>query len=225
MEKKIKVAIADDHPMVIEGLENYLKSTPNIEVVASVSKVSEVPKMILIFNPDVLLMDYHFSGEGLTGVDMCLQVKKEFPNVGVIIISSFSDVSLIRKFIEAGASGYLIKTATRNEFIEAIQNVYIGLESFSKDVRELLLREKLQSKTTSEIRFTKTEKDILKLIIEGCSSEEIAKRLFREKSTIDTHRKSILSKLQQMDNDCGNTSKNISHYIAKLNIANRIDFF
>lgn len=224
MDKKIKVAIADDHPMVIEGLVNYLKSTPDIEVVDTASKVAGVPKMIKNSCPDILLMDYHFSGEGQTGMEMCLQLKKDFQNLGIIIISSFSDVSLIRKFIEVGASGYLMKTASKNEFVEAIHNVYLGLDAFSKDVRELLIKDKLQANKTPEIRFTKTEKDILKLIIDGLSSEEIAKRLFREKSTIDTHRKSILSKLQQMDNDCGNGSKNISHYIAKLNIANRIDF-
>lgn len=224
MDKKIKVAIADDHPMVIEGLVNYLKSTPDIEVVDTASKVAEVPKMIKNSCPDILLMDYHFSGEGQTGIEMCLQVKNEYPQIGVIIISSFSDVPLIRKAIELGASGYIIKTATKSEFVEAIHNVYLGLDAFSKDVRDLLIKDKLQANRTSEIRFTKTEKDILKLIIEGLSSEEIAKHLYREKSTIDTHRKSILSKLQQMDNDCGGGSKNISHYIAKLNIANRIDF-
>lgn len=224
MDKKIKVALADDHPMVIEGLLNYLGSASNIEIVATVSKVSEVPYMISTFLPDILLMDYHFSGEQQTGIEMCLQVKRDFPNVGIIIISSFSDLSLIRKFIEVGASGYVMKTATRNEFVEAIQNVYLGLDAFSNDVRDLLIKDKLQAKRNTEIRFTKTEKEILKLIIEGLSSEEIAKRLFREKSTIDTHRKSILYKLQQMGNDCGYTSKNISHYIAKLDIANRIDF-
>ncbi len=224
MDKQIRIAIVDDHPMVIDGLVNYINSNSNIEIVATLSKVCEVPKMLSKFNPDILLMDYHFTNEEQTGMDMCILVKRDFPETKVIIISSFSDVSLIKKFIEVGASGYLLKTAGKNEFIDAIQNVYIGVESFGKDVRELLLKEKLQSHSSPTIRFTKTEKEILKLIIEGCSTDEISKRIFREKSTIDSHRKSILSKLQQMDNDSGNTSKNISHYIAKLNLASRIDF-
>jgi len=223
MDKKIKVAIADDHPMVIEGLVNYLGSTSNIEIVATVCKVSEVPKMISSFLPDILLMDYHFTGEELTGMDMCEIIKREFPNVGIIIISSFTEVSLIQKFIEVGASGYLLKTAAKNEFIDAIENVYLGAESFGKDVRDLLLKERLQSNTIQKIRFTSAEKEILKLIIQGCSTDEISQKLFREKSTIDSHRKNILSKLQQMDVDCGKVSKNISHYIAKFNIANKLD--
>ena len=117
----------------------------------------------------------------------------------------------------------MLKTATRNEFVEAIQNVFLGIEAFGKDVRELLLKEKLQNELISSIRFTKTEKEILKLIIEGCSTDDIAKKLFREKSTIDTHRKSILSKLQLMDKSNPNPSKNILFYVTKLNIADRID--
>jgi len=223
MENRIRVAIADDHPMVIDGLLNYLSSISNIEIVATTGKVSEIPKMVLKFVPDILLMDYHFNNEKQTGMDMCELVRKDYPNVKVIIISSFSDVSLINRFIEVGASGYLLKTATKNEFLEAIQNVYIGGESFGKDVRELMIKEKLHENSTPAIRFTKTEKEILKLIIEGCSTEEISKRLFREKSTVDSHRKSILSKLQLMDIDGSTPSKNILFYVNKFNISSKID--
>jgi len=223
MERKIKVAIADDHPMVVDGLVNYLTTSSNIEVVKTISRVSEVPSMVSNYAPDILLMDYHFNNEEQTGLDMSAQIKKDYPKTKIIIISSFSDVSLIRRFIEVGASGYLLKTASRNEFVEAIQNVYLGAESFGKDVRELLIKEKLQNSSSSEIRFTKTEKEILKLIIEGCSTDDISQRLFREKSTIDTHRKSILSKFQLMDKSNPNPSKNILFYVTKYNIASRID--
>jgi DNA-binding NarL/FixJ family response regulator len=223
MDKKIQVAIADDHPMVIEGLVNYLDSNSNIIVIATVTRVSEVPKMISSFSPDILLMDYHFTGEEQTGMDMCAFVKKHYPLVGIIIISSFSDVTLIKKFIEVGASGYLLKTASKSEFIDAIHSVYLGSDSFGKDVKELLLKERLQSNSESLIRFTKTEKEILKLIIKGYSTEEIAKSIFREKTTIDSHRKSILSKLQQMDKDIANPSKNILFYVNKFDLSSKID--
>jgi two-component system, NarL family, nitrate/nitrite response regulator NarL len=223
MIKKIKVAIADDHPMVIDGLVNYLASNSNIEVVATTNRVADVPRIVSVFSPDILLMDYHFNNEEQSGMDICELMQKEYTNVKVIIISSYSDVSLIRRFIEVGASGYLLKTASKQEFIEAIQNVYIGVESFGKDVRELLLKEKLSRHSAPSIRFTKTEKEILKLIIDGCSTDEIAKKLFREKSTIDSHRKSILFKLQQMDVGNPKPSKNISHYIAKFNISHNLN--
>lgn len=223
MEKKIRVAIVDDHPMVVDGLKNYFLFDSNIEVVVAINKVGDVLSIIPKYNPDILLMDYHFTNEKQTGMDMCSLVKRDFPNTKIIIISSFSDVTLIKRFIEVGASGYLLKTATRNEFIEAIQNVFLGIEAFGKDVRELLLKEKLQNELISSIRFTKTEKEVLKLIIEGCSTDDIAKKLFREKSTIDTHRKSILSKLQLMDKSNPNPSKNILFYVTKLNITDRID--
>lgn len=223
MNKKIKIAIADDHPMVIEGLMNYLDSVSNIEIVATTHKLSEVPKIVSELTPDILLMDYHFNNQELTGMDMCELILKDFPDTRIVIISSFSDVSLVKRFIEVGASGYLLKTASKNEFVEAIQNVYIGGEFFGKDVRELLLKEKLNRNAAPSIRFTKTEKEILKLIIDGCSTDEISKKLFREKSTIDSHRKSILFKLQQMDVGNPKPSKNISHYIAKFNISHNLN--
>jgi len=223
MEKKIRVAIADDHPMVIDGLANYLNSVSNIEIVATTNKVSSVPKIVSERSPDILLMDYHFNNEEQTGMDMCEMIQKEYPCVKVIIISSFSRRFINKEVIEVGASGYILKTASKNEFIDAIQNVYIGVESFGKDVRELLLKEKLHGSSAPSIRFTKTEKEILKLIIDGCSTDEIAKKLFREKSTIDSHRKSILFKFQQMDAENPKPSKNISHYIAKFNMSNRLN--
>jgi len=97
MEKKIRVAIADDHPMVIDGLANYLNSVSNIEIVATTNKVSSVPKIVSERSPDILLMDYHFNNEEQTGMDMCEMIQKEYPCVKVIIISSFSDVSLIKR--------------------------------------------------------------------------------------------------------------------------------
>lgn len=223
MEKRIRVAIADDHPMVIDGLVNYLSTYQMIEVVATIGKVGEVPKMLKSSNPDILLMDYHFSSEKTTGLEMCKLVKSEFPEIYVIIISSFSDFSLIKRFVEEGASGYLLKTSTKEDFIEAIQNVFIGGEWFSKDIRELMLKERLQRISIPNIRFTRSEKDILKLIVEGHSTEAIAQKLFREKSTIDSHRKAILSKLQLMYKDGGSSSKNILFYMTKLNLSSKID--
>jgi len=161
MEKKIRVAIADDHPMVIDGLANYLNSVSNIEIVATTNKVSSVPKIVSERSPDILLMDYHFNNEEQTGMDMCEMIQKEYPCVKVIIISSFSDVSLIKRFIEVGASGYILKTASKNEFIDAIQNVYIGVESFGKDVRELLLKRNYMAARLHQFDSQKPKKRFL----------------------------------------------------------------
>ncbi len=223
MAGRIKLAIADDHPMVVDGLENYFKDSSQIEVVATTSHLNEVMKMISTFSPDILLMDYHFNNETLTGLDMCRAIKIEHPYLKVIIVSSFSDIPLINDFIAAGAKGYMLKTSSRQEFIDAILNVFAGGESFSKDIRELLVKERLTLSKQQQIRFTRTEKEILRMIVQGYSSDAIAKKMFRERSTIDSHRKSILAKFHLMDDKDSEPSKNISHYIAKFNIASRLD--
>ncbi len=222
--ERIKLIIADDHPMVIDGLENYFKTFDEIKVVATTTNLSQVIPLVSIHCPDILLLDYHFiHDENITGLDVCKEIVSRFSDTRVIIISSFAEVSLIRDFINAGARGYLLKTATRLEYIDAILNVFAGGESFGRDIRELLVKSRLETSNSDGIKFTKTEKEVLKLIIQGDSTQEIAKKLFREKSTIDSHRKSILSKFHLMDVGNPNPSKNISHYIAKFNLSVRID--
>lgn len=223
MTRKIRLAIADDHPMVIDGLLGYFSNHEEIDVVATVKRASEIPGMCTSFSPDVLLMDYHFTNEELTGLDLCQQIQRDFPLVKIIIISSFNEVSLIKKFIESGASGYLLKTATQQEYIDAVLNVFAGGQTFGKEVREMLIKDRIEQQNLPKIQFTKTEKEILKLIVEGCSTNDIAKKLFREKSTIDSHRKSILAKLQLMDTGNPNPSKNILHYVARFDLIKRID--
>lgn len=221
--EKIKIIIADDHPMVVDGLSNYFKDSAQIEVVATTNIILEIPKLVAQFSPHILLVDYHFENQKQTGLDICKSIVTDFPCTKVIVISSFTDVILIKDFLDAGASGYLFKTAGKQEYIDAILTVFAGGESFGRDVRDLLVKERLQQKNMQQVRFTKTEKDVLKLIVQGDSTSEIAKKLFREKTTIDSHRKSILSKLQLMDSENPKPSKNIMYYVNKLNIAARLD--
>jgi DNA-binding NarL/FixJ family response regulator len=220
--QSIRIVIADDHPMVLDGLSSYFINCSDIEVIATTCNANDIEKIVGKHNPDILLVDYHFSNQKITGLDICKQVVKFFLNTKVIVISSFSEIALIKQFIDAGACGYLLKTSTQQEYIDAILNVFSSGTSFSKEVREMLVRDKLQNKNTP-IKFTKTEKEILKLIIKGASTNEIASKLFRETSTIDSHRKSILSKFHLMDTDNPNPSKNIMYYVAKYNLVDRVD--
>jgi len=221
---KIKILIADDHPMVVEGIVASLKAQPEFDIVATTNSLKEIEKLVESFSPHILLMDYHFVNEEQTGIDVCRSVTVNYPCTKVIVISSFSDVALIKEFVAAGASGYLLKTASRQEYIDAIQNVFAGGESFGKDVRELLIKERLQESNHHPVKFTKTEKDILKLIIQGHSTQDIAKKLFREKSTIDSHRKSILSKFHIIDKGNTKPSKNIMYYVNKFNVQGQNDY-
>lgn len=205
--------------MVVDGLVDYFRSCQDMDVVTTTFDINSIIKLVNQHSPDILLMDYHFVHEKLTGLDVCRQIVSDRPDTRVVIISSFSDVALIKEFMDAGARGYLLKTATRSEFIDAIYNVYAGGEWYGKDVRELLVKEKLRNSGNENVRFTKIEKEILKLIIEGNSTRDIARKLFREKSTIDSHRKSILYKFQIKDGRKPNPSKNILYFVTRFNIS------
>jgi len=217
----VKIVIADDHPTVVDGLKNYFSDVAEIEVIATTHKPDAIFCLVKKQQAHVLLLDYSFGKEEQNGLDICKQLKIEAPELKIIVISSYDDPTLIKDFIKAGAKGYLTKTATKQEYIEAIKNVSVGGESFGKEVQDILLRD-LQTTQRNDIQFTRTEKSILKLIAEGHATRNIAKLLCREKTTIDSHRKNILSKLQAMDKSGASPSKNISHYIAKLNLINKL---
>jgi two-component system, NarL family, response regulator LiaR len=221
MNRKIKIIIADDHPLVVEGLVNYLSTNTEIEVLATTSSLNNVMKLVTDLLPDIIFIDYHFAHEELTGLDICKQVVANCPEAKVIVISSYADVELVKDFIDAGARGFLHKTATRSEFIDAIHQVFAGGEFFGKEIRDILVKIKLHNKEALHIKFTKAEEEIIRLIIQGNSTRDIAKKTSREKSTIDSHRKSILSKFYLMDSENTNPSKNILYYVTKFNLLSK----
>jgi DNA-binding NarL/FixJ family response regulator len=218
MAQRIGILIADDHPMVIDGLAGYFNGRLEMEVRATVNIAEQVVKTIEQTNPDVVLLDYHFTHSQLTGLDITREIRQMQLPVGIIIISSFDEVALVKSFMNAGANGYLLKTAAKNDFIEAVQQVYTGGSWFSHEIKDLLLKDKLTGANELKPKFTRTEKEILNLILEGVSTRDMAKQTFREKSTIDSHRKNILYKLQQLAGEPENASKNILYYAAKLNL-------
>jgi DNA-binding NarL/FixJ family response regulator len=225
MLQKIKLVIADDHPMVIDGLVTYFSTFNEIEIVATTNNLNDVIKLVETHSPNILLLDYHFLHEEVSCLDVCHSISKNHPCTKVIVISSFDDTPQVKEFIDAGANGYLLKTASRLEYIDAILHVIEGGVAFGKDVHELIKKGRHNGCYDDEVKFTKTEKQILKLIVDGHTTKEIANRLCREVSTIDSHRKNILLKFHLMDKENPSHSKNISHYIAKFNIKSKIDCY
>jgi two-component system response regulator DegU len=143
MNTRIRLLIADDHPLVVDGLQGYFRAHPDFEVVAVTSSLTEVEPLVEAHLPDILIIDYHFANEKATGLDVCKRLQAKHPALGIIVASSFSDVSLIRDFINAGAKGYLLKTASQQEFIDAVKSVFAGGEFFSHDTRDLLIKHRL----------------------------------------------------------------------------------
>lgn len=186
---KISVFIVDDHHMVIEGIRSLLKDEPAVELTGHAMNAESCLQFLLHNQPDVILMDINLPG--MNGIQLCAEVRLKYPSTFVLGLSTFNQQSYIEKMMEAGASGYILKNATGQEILEALRVVMKGQVYLSHEAAS-----SLHSKTGHLLpALTRREKEILILIAEGLTNVEIAERLFVSSSTIDTHRKNLLLKM------------------------------
>jgi DNA-binding NarL/FixJ family response regulator len=190
-ETTINVLIADDHPMIIDGLRMSLSNVSEVKIVADASDGESVVEALRKYPIDVILLDINMPG--LNGFDTLRKIKPIFPNVKILILSMYGMPEFIRSVIKGGASGYLLKNTGKDELIEAIQKAQKGEIYYSRDVRQILKNE--ETSPTSSVHLTRREKEILRLIAMEKTTSEIADELFISTHTVDTHRKNLLSKL------------------------------
>ncbi|MBI1783013.1 MAG: response regulator transcription factor [Sphingobacteriales bacterium] len=184
----IKVFIVDDHYMVIEGIRSLLQNENNIEWMGHATNAASCLAFLNNHLPDVILMDINLPDK--SGIDLCKEVKEKYPAVFIIGISTFNQQSFIEKMIANGASGYVLKNATQQELMEGIETVMKGRQYLSDEAAHSL------RKNTNDERpvLTRREKEVLELIADGLTNNEIAVKLFLSVSTVDTHRKNLLAK-------------------------------
>lgn len=187
-----RIFIVDDHPMVVEGLHSLLNKIENIEVAGAVSNAIDAIPFLRNNSVDVILLDINLPD--ISGIDLCKKINKEFPQVKILGISTFSERSYISRMIENGASGYLIKSASKEEIAEALETVMKGRMYLSVSM-EHLMRPAMLTPTDALPALTKREKEILGLIAEGLTNNQVAEKLFISPLTVDTHRKNLLTKL------------------------------
>lgn len=187
--KKTTVFIVDDHYMVIEGIRTLLEDEPGLELVGHASNATSCLAFLQNKLPDVILMDISLPDR--PGMELCADVRQQFPSVFVIGLSTFNQYSYIDAMMQHGASGYLLKNASKSEIIEAIHAAAMGKTYFSDAAAQ-----SLKSGVAENIPLiTRREKEVLKLIAEGYTNPEIASQLFLSLNTVDTHRKSLMRKL------------------------------
>jgi DNA-binding NarL/FixJ family response regulator len=188
----IKVFIIDDHPMVVAGLHSLLGRLENIEVAGAVSNAFDAIPFLKKNKTDVILLDINLPD--ISGIDLCKKIHKEFPEIKILAISTFSERSYISRMIENGASGYLIKSASADEIAEAIETVLKGKIYLSVSMEHIA--KPLSIIPSNNLpALTKREKEILQLISEGLTNNQIAEQLFISPLTVDSHRKNLLTKL------------------------------
>lgn len=183
----IKVFVVDDHYMVIEGIRSLLESEKDIEWMGHATNGASCLTFLKQQLPDIILMDVNLPD--INGIELCKKVKQLYPSVFILGLSTFNQQPVISNMLENGASGYVLKNATREELLEAAKTIMTGNQYLSFEVA-VSLRKTHQGAPI----ITRREKEILLLVAEGLTNAEIAAKLFISIPTVNTHRKSLLSK-------------------------------
>jgi NarL family two-component system response regulator LiaR len=195
MTETIRVLIADDHPVVREGLRGLLEIQPNLELVGEAIEGVEAVEKASSLRPDVILLDMVMPRKD--GVQAIAEIKQENPEARILVLTSFSEGEKALPAIKAGALGYLLKDSAPHELLQAISNVYQGQVSLHPAIARLLVEELSQPSDLppAEEPLTEREVEVLQLIAQGLSNQEIADILVVGERTVSTHVSNILDKL------------------------------
>jgi DNA-binding NarL/FixJ family response regulator len=192
----IKVAIADDHSLISEGLRQMLQYSSEIEIIGTYYNGEELLKGLRLIQPDVLLLDISMPGQ--PGDELAHIIGQQYPRVHIIALTNLDNIYYIKSMLQQGVLGYVLKNVRREQLVTAIKTVYMGQQYLDPVVRERIAEERVAvtRQTAHGSILTRREKDVLKLIAENNTSKEIAEKLHLSKRTIDHHRESILSKME-----------------------------
>ncbi len=193
----IKLCITDDHPLIVEGLRMVLHHQQEIHVVQTCMSGEELLDYLSSGeHPDIILLDINMPG--MNGIETCTQVKKIYPGIRVIGLSMNAENHLVKLVMKNGADGYLHKNSGADEIIQAIHDVMQGRIYVSEEISANLLNAKNHSSPGSNSPFPRLsarEKEILRLIVDEKTTQEIAQLLFISFGTVETHRRNIIIKL------------------------------
>jgi len=191
----IRILIADDHVIVREGIRTLIGSEPGLLVVGEAANGLEAVEQTRALRPDVVLMDLVMPLKN--GIEAIAEITRENPDVGILVITSFSEEDMVFPAIQAGALGYLLKDSSPEQLLQAIQDVHRGLSSLHPSIALKLIRE-LKRPTIlppAEQPLTARELAVLRLVAQGLTNPEIADRLTISEWTVRTHIRNILGKL------------------------------
>lgn len=192
-KKEITIAIVDDHPIVIEGLQKILASDFNVNGVKEFTSGNDFIHYLKeqIDFIDIVLLDITLPDK--SGIEVCKEVKTLSPNTRVLAFSNHNERSIIMQMLHNGASGYLLKNSSSSELIACINEALDGQITFSKEVKKIIAHPSM-NELKAVPPLTKREKEILRMIADGKTSIEIAEELFVSPLTIETHRRNLMQK-------------------------------
>jgi DNA-binding NarL/FixJ family response regulator len=196
---KIRVVLADDHTIVRNGIMSLLESSPEVEIVGEAQNGAEALIKVKELTPDVLMID--IAMPIMTGIEAAQEVSKHYKQTRSLMLSMHNNEDYILKSVEAGAYGYLLKDTTRDEMLRALQTVARGEKYFSPSVSNIIISSYLQKVKDTEkakvkkAKLSKKESAIVKFIIAGDNSREIAEKLNISIRTVDNHRANMMKRL------------------------------
>jgi len=191
----IRVLVADDHPIVRRGLKSLLQTEPGFECAGEAADGAEAVELTRALQPDVILLD--LAMPRVTGLEAIIQIKAENPDARILVVTSFAEDDKVFPAIKAGASGYLLKDAPPEMLIQAMRDVYRGESSLHPAIARKLIHELNQPPALPPTPdpLTEREMDVLRLLAQGLSNQDIARQLSISETTTRFHVSHILGKL------------------------------
>lgn len=188
----IKILLVDDHAVVRSGLSKFLLVNKDMQLVGEAADGEEALQKVSLYKPDIVLMD--LTMPGMDGITATREIKKKYPQVKVIALTSFSEQNMVQGALQAGAIGYLQKNVTAKELGLAIRSACEGKMTLSPEATQILANSFAQPQIEGE-QLTERERDVLKCIVDGLNNKEIAGMLVVSLGTVKFHVSNIFQKL------------------------------
>ncbi|MNE35427.1 Response regulator UvrY [compost metagenome] len=192
---KINLLIVDDHTMFLEGIISLLERESNITIIDKATNGIDALKIIQKATIDFIILD--ISMPEMDGIELSKILKKQYPHIKILILSTHSNVTIVSRLIRIGVNGYLLKNAEKEELLKAINTIASGENYFTEELQEKYFSNntRIEKQISTLTELSSREKEILVLIVQEYNTAEIAEKTFISLNTVNTHRRNLLSKL------------------------------
>jgi DNA-binding NarL/FixJ family response regulator len=190
--KKIRLLIADDHRILLDGIVGLLQAEDSFTVAGTAGNGYEVLELTERIEYDICLLDINMPK--LDGLETARLLKQRKPEIKIIMLTTYNDKEIISELVHIGVSGYLLKNSGQQELIDAIYKVMAGRYYFSEEAEKIILQEVAQKQNKEIIRLTGREQEVLQLLVKDYTNDKIASELHISYRTVETHRKNIMQK-------------------------------